>query len=222
MHRYFPDGINCIGANAKDVSSVVATFKASNSDYTAKEMLAVAESILRQTEYSEEVLVAFGMIAHLVKQYDDSLLIRFRYWLENYASNWAHVDDLCTKTAFKYLMTHPHLIEETQAWSTSKIAWCRRASNVIWVKFVSRKMGSSVYSLKKRLIFENCDRLMHDKDEFVQKSIGWLLKVSSQTYEKDVIAYIKKNHANMQRTTIRYALEKIDKKTRNIILLDMK
>jgi len=50
---------------------------------------------------------------------------------------------------------------------------------------------------------------MHDKDEYVQKSIGWLLKVTSLHHLHDVIEYIEDNASTMARPTIRYAIEKM-------------
>ncbi len=217
--RYFPQGINCIGATASDIKLIISNFQTENDDIKAIEMLAITEYILRNVEYSEEVLIAFGLINKFVKfNYNDDLLLSFEFWLENYTTNWSHVDDLCIKTIYQFLLTRPHLIEKTNHWAYSKISWCRRASNVVWVKFVKRKIGKSTYYLNKELVFKNCDLLINDKDEFVQKSIGWLLKATSLHHQNDVIKYIEMNFENMTRVTIRYAIEKMDTRTRNDIL----
>ena len=221
--RYFPDGINCIGANAADIKSIISSFHSDshseNGQLTAVEVLAIAEHLLLTAQCHEENLIAFGLLNKLVKKnYDDDLLLRFEYWLEHYANNWAQVDDLCIKTIYQFLLSRPHLIEKTQHWATSEVSWCRRASNVVWVKFIKRGMGKSTYCLDKQLVFKNCDLLIDDKDEFVQKSIGWLLKVTSQHHENDVIEYIENNATKMTRPTMRYAIEKMDAATRQRLL----
>ena len=217
--RYFPNGVNCIGATAADIKLIVSNFQAQNAEITAAEMLAITEFILRNAEFSEEVLIAFGLINKFVKNhYDDDLLLRFEFWLENYTSNWSHVDDLCIKTIYQFLIARPHLIERTNHWALSKVSWCRRASNVVWVKFIKRKIGKSIYYLDKKLVFRNCDLLINDEDEFVQKSIGWLLKATSLHHQDDVVKYIENNFAKMTRSTIRYAIEKMDADTRKNIL----
>jgi 3-methyladenine DNA glycosylase AlkD len=86
------------------------------------------------------------------------------------------------------------------------------------VKFVKRKIGKSTYYLDKELVFKNCDLLINDKDEFVQKSIGWLLKATSLHHQDDVIKYIEMNFEKMTRLTIRYAIEKMETSTRKDIL----
>ncbi len=158
--RYFPHGIHCIGANASDIKFVISDFQTNNPNLTAIQMLAVTEHLLKHAEYSEEVMVAFGLINKFVKHnFDENLLLRFEFWLKNYATNWSLVDDLCIKTIYSFFMTRPELITNTQHWAHSNVSWCRRASNVVWVKFVKRKMGKSTYSLDKNLIFKNCNIL---------------------------------------------------------------
>ena len=217
--RYFPQGITCIGATSSDITTIISNFHTNNPSLTAGEVLCITEEVLKNSKYSEEVMVAYGLINKFVKKnYNDDLLLRFEYWLEHYSTNWALVDDLCIKTIYNFLLHRPHLIEKTQHWSASKVSWCRRASNVVWVKFIKRKIGKSIYYLDKGLVFKNCDILLGDEDEFVQKSVGWLLKVASLQHENDVITYIQNNYTYMQRSTIRYAIEKMDKHTRQEIL----
>jgi 3-methyladenine DNA glycosylase AlkD len=218
-HRYFPHGINCIGATAPDIKLIIDNFHCDNTELTAVEMLSITEYLLQEAEFSEEILLAFGLLNKFVKNnYDESLLLRFEFWLENYVTNWSHVDDLCIKTIYQFLMSRPHLITKMQHWAYSDVSWCRRASNVVWVKFIKRKMGKSIYSLDKKLVFKNCDLLINDKDEFVQKSTGWLLKVTSVQHPQSVFEYIQKNCETMPRSTIRYAIEKMDVNTRKILL----
>ncbi len=221
--RYFPCGINCIGANATDIKLIIANFHRNNTELSADEVLKVTEYLLKTAHYSEEVLIAFGLINKFVKNnFQDDLLLRFKYWLEHYINNWAQVDDLCIKTIYQFLMARPHLIEDTQHWAHSQVSWCRRASNVVWVKFIKRKIGKSVYCLNKKLIFKKCDLLIQDDDYFVQKSVGWLLKVTAVQHEQDVINYLEKNHTKMTRATIRYAIEKMHIDTRKTLLASTK
>lgn len=217
--RYFPHGINCIGASAADIKLIISNFQQDNAKLTADEILVITEYLLKNAHYSEEVLLAFGLINKFVKKhYGDELMLRFEYWLEHYANNWSQVDDLCIKTIYQYLLARPHLIATTQHWAHSQVSWCRRASNVVWVKFIKRKIGKSIYYLDDKLVFNNCDLLIEDEDEFVQKSIGWLLKVTAIHHQQAVIDYLFLNHSNMARTTIRYAIEKMPLTTRKQVL----
>jgi len=68
------------------------------------------------------------------------------------------------------------------------------------------------------LVFENCDLLLADSDPYVQKSVGWLLKATSLQHKAEVVAYIEANHQSMQRSTIRYAIEKMNNVERKSLL----
>ena len=217
--RYFPHGVNCIGVTALDIKSIIADFQSDNSELTAIEALSITEHLLQSAQHHEEKLIAFGIINKFVKNnFEDDLLLQFECWLETYTDNWSQVDDLCIKTIYRFLMARPHLIEKTQHWAYSKVSWCRRASNVVWVKFIKRNIGKSTYYLDRELVFNNCDLLIEDEDEYVQKSIGWLLKVTSLHHEQEVIEYIQDNFTKMTRPTIRYAIEKMDAKIRQRLL----
>lgn len=218
--RYFPPGFQCLGANASDIKGILKDFQTQHADLNAEQTLTITQALLKEAKYNEEFLLAFALINKFVKRhYDDALLSRFEYWLEDYADNWSLVDDLCLKSIYNFLMTRPHLIESMQHWAHSKSPWCRRASCVVWVKFIKRKIGKDVYFLDTALIFKQCDLLLEDDNDFVQKGVGWLLKVTSVEHETEVIAYIHKNHGNMTRSTLRYAIEKMETQTRKSLLL---
>lgn len=217
--RYFPDTENFIGINAGDILTVIKEFDEKNKNLNTEQLLQLVEYLLAKAQYSEEVLIAFGLLNKYVKKhYGPELLARFQFWLENYSTNWSHVDDLCIKTIYRYMLARPDMITLTATWAASPVNWCRRASCVVWVKFIERKIGKNVYRLDKELIFQHCKSLIEDEDEFVQKSIGWLLKVSARLYEKEVIDFIWENRYSMKRATMRYAIEKMDKETRARVL----
>ena len=219
IRHYFPEGIVTSGAMAGDVTTIIKAFHTQNADLSPDTVLAISEAILKNAYHSEEIMVAFGLLNKLVKRnYDDDLLSRFEFWLEHYASNWGHVDDLCIKTIYQFFLSRTHLIASIQPWSTSSVSWCRRASNVAWVKFIKRPIGSQIYYLDTSLVFENCNRLLFDGDVFVQKSVGWLLKVTSLHHQTEVLDYLRANAQVMQRPTLRYALEKVDKASRLSIM----
>ena len=118
MQRFFPTYIHCAGAMAGDIATVIKHFHAQNSDLSPQQVLLISETLLKDAQYSEEVLLAFGLLNKLVKKhFDDDLLNRFTYWLEHYTSNWAHVDDLCLKTVYNFLLSRTYLIEDIQQWN---------------------------------------------------------------------------------------------------------
>ncbi len=210
MQRFFTEHVNCLGVKMPQITSVINGFHQKHDSVSAPQILAISNEYLQSAEYNEDVFVGYGLVRRHIKQYDEQFIFQMRDWIERYASNWAHVDDLCLKTIYPYLLNNPNLIEQIRFWSSSESPWCRRASNVAWVKFVCRKIGKKEYRLNTDLIFSQCHSLLSDDDIYVQKSIGWLLKVTSQYYPEQVLQFIDMHKPNFQRLTINYALEKYD------------
>ena len=98
---------------------------------------------------------------------------------------------LCLKTIYQFLLHHVNLISNIQKWTHSDSNWCRRASNVVMIKFLNRKIDKkTIYRIDKKLLFNNCLALIHDTDIYVQKSIGWLLKEASVFYRDEVSRFL--------------------------------
>jgi 3-methyladenine DNA glycosylase AlkD len=57
--------------------------------------------------------------------------------------------------------------------------------------------------------FDICDRLIGDRDDMVQKAVGWLLKEISRTEPRVVLEYLLEHRDLMSRLTLRYAAEKL-------------
>jgi 3-methyladenine DNA glycosylase AlkD len=104
----------------------------------------------------------------VVRRIDDAdrLFDHLQGWLEADVSNWAQCDDLCIKPLYLHLKRHHHQLDRVYRLGSSSSPWCRRASNVALVKFVGR---SKHFDLDRTLA--NCERLLPDKDPYVQKGI---------------------------------------------------
>lgn len=50
---------------------------------------------------------------------------------------------------------------------------------------------------------------MKDKEDLVQKGYGWMLKVASDSHQKEVFDFVMKHKKEMKRTALRYAVEKM-------------
>ena len=67
-------------------------------------------------------------------------------------------------------------------------------------------------------IFEITDMLLLDQDDLVQKGYGWLLKVASKVYQREVFEYVLNKKEIMPRTSLRYAIEKMPKELKEIAM----
>ncbi|GMT98508.1 hypothetical protein KH5H1_26270 [Corallococcus caeni] len=81
--RYFPTDIRALGVGNAEVRRI-ADALVKQRGLSPEDCLAVTEDLLAQATHHEEVLLGFAMVRKAVgRAFDESLLDRFRYWLEH-------------------------------------------------------------------------------------------------------------------------------------------
>ena len=152
--------------------------------------------------YIEESFVASKWSYSLRNQYEAADFETFEKWIDKYVSNWASCDTFCNNTIGAFLQMYPEYLPSLKRWARSTNRWMRRAAAVSLI--VPARKGAFL-----KEIFEIADILLTDKDDLVQKGYGWMLKVASKPYQKEVFDYVMTNKAKMPRTALRYAIEKM-------------
>ena len=97
---------------------------------------------------------------------------------------------------------YPEYVTELKRWATSTNRWLKRAAAVSLI--IPARHGLFLTE-----IFEITDILLLDNDDLVQKGYGWMLKATSQSYQKEVFDYVMSKKTIMPRTALRYAIEKM-------------
>jgi 3-methyladenine DNA glycosylase AlkD len=102
---------------------------------------------------------------------------------------------------------YPQYLKVLKQWARSSNMWVRRASAVSLI--VPAKHGMFLKD-----VFELADILLYDKEDLVQKGYGWLLKEASRKNCREIFGFIMKHKADMPRTALRYAIEKMPENLR--------
>ncbi|TET21492.1 MAG: DNA alkylation repair protein [Candidatus Cloacimonadota bacterium] len=205
IKRFFKEGqeINLIGVRTPVVRGISKKYFSQINSKSKKEILNLCEELLKNG-YSEEQGIAFGWAARLKDDFSPTDFNRFRSWLKKYVKNWGHCDGYCFGVLGPFIYAFPQYIPEIKKWTGSKNRWFRRASAVLVIYLLKDKKYL-------KTAFNIADRLLLDEDDLVQKGYGWLLKEASNRYQKEVFDYVIKHKAEMPRTALRYAIEKMPK-----------
>lgn len=201
--RFFKEGetAQVYGVKMADVRKIAKDLFKQLKKLPKQEVLLLCDELWK-SKYLEEAVVACVWSESLHKLYEPPDFNIFQHWVDNYIDNWAACDTLCNQTIGIFIMMYPEFLAGLKKWATSSNRWMKRASAVSLI--VPARKGLFLED-----IFEIADTLLCDPDHMVQKGYGWMLKVASQTHEKEVFDYVVSKKAVMPRTALRYAIEKM-------------
>jgi 3-methyladenine DNA glycosylase AlkD len=128
-------------------------------------------------------------------------------WQET-VDNWGLCDGL-SKIYTKTLELIPdEVLKQLKKWNKSNNLWDRRQSVVSLLYFSRTKKVVLPYNT----IIKFTDRLLNDKEYYVQKAVGWSLKELYNIYPKETLRYLEENIKRVSSTAFSPATEKIKKK----------
>jgi 3-methyladenine DNA glycosylase AlkD len=168
---------------------------------------------LMPDRYLEVKAVGLELLARYHKDFTAKVLARCKRWLsKNYSSNWATTDEMCGVVIGPLLVTHPTLIREMRTWSKDKNMWVRRASIVGLLQPMRR--GHTL-----GLVYEIAKRLHPDREDLIQKAVGWGLREAGKVDSARLEDYLRSNVRVIPRTSFRYAIERFDAEKRKQLLM---
>jgi 3-methyladenine DNA glycosylase AlkD len=126
----------------------------------------------------------------------------FERWIDRYVSNWAACDAVSTKLVAACVENEPGLMGEMREWTEAENLWKRRAAAVGLV--VEARRGRHL-----PFLLDTADRLLADREEMVQKGVGWLLKETYPKHPEDTVDFLLRGKQRTTRLVLRYAAEKM-------------
>ena len=206
--RWFKEELkNPIGFKGPIVKKVAKELFKQAKEIPKEDLLDSCEVLYRSGLQGESGAASIW-ISKISRKFTKSDFIRFESWLKKYVDNWGRCDTFCAGFFGELILMFPDLVTRTRKWAKSKNRWLRRASAVILIP--SLKKGRQLDNA-----FEVADILLHDNDDMVQKGYGWMLKVAAGKNQDEVYRYVLEHKAEMPRTALRYAIEKMSDNLKN-------
>lgn len=162
--------------------------------------LKVADELYK-SEVFEEATVAESILKEFKNYFDNSTFDKFDKWID-YIKNWANIDMLCGWLITPIILKDDTKLKTILRWTKSKNRWRRRAAAVSFVKPI--KKGKY---LKQAL--EVAEELIQDKDEMVQKGVGWFLKEAGAVFPDEITKFLMKRQPKISKLVLRLACEKL-------------
>lgn len=122
-------------------------------------------------------------------------------------NNWDFVDRAAPRVVGKYLYDFNKPRDILYELAKSENPWMRRTA-----------IYSTAWFLKNGELddtFRIAENLLYDDHELVQKGVGTWLRQAGKKDEQRLLDFLEKNAANMPRTMLNVAVEKLDKEQKN-------
>jgi len=180
-------------------------------DWSIDEAMAFAETLIVDRHLEAKAL-GIEVVARYRRAFTPRLLRAWKRWLAaSHAANWATTDAMCGALIGPLLLQRPELRARLRGWSGDRNMWVRRASIVGLIQCARR--GESL-----DLVYEIARRLHADKEDLIQKAVGWSLREAGKTDMPRLERYLREHGPAIPRTTLRYAIERFPQTKRRALL----
>jgi 3-methyladenine DNA glycosylase AlkD len=182
-------------------------------DWSVGEAMAFADKLIVD-RFLETKSVGISVLARYRRSLTPALLPRWKAWLAgNHSSNWATTDAICGELIGPVLIAHPAKAAVMRAWSKDGNMWVRRASIVGLCPLARHGQALD-------LVYEIARRLHVDKEDLIQKAVGWALREAGKTDPGRLERYLRANGPSIPRTTVRYAIERFPPAKRKALMAE--
>lgn len=172
-------------------------------------LLAVAQKLFSGPTLEEKGL-GVALLERSVRQFREAEFRRLEGWLR-WVTNWAACDALLVTLVGPMIAADGGYLPRVWRWGRSRNRWHRRAAAVALVPSARQRRHLPA-------IFRLSSCLLEDRDDMVQKAVGWLLREAGKAQPKPVVAYVMRVRRRAPRLVLRTACETLPAPARRRIL----
>ena len=199
--RYLKSDLDFLGATVPMMRRAVKRAAAAHPDLSRAELLDLVTNLWEPAIF-ELRLAAFEFLklrSELLTGEDLPLLER----LLRESKTWALVDALCAGALGELIDRTPSLELELDRWATDDDFWIRRSA--LLVHLTPLRRGEGHFDRFTRY----ADAMLEEKEFFVRKAIGWVLRDTARLRPELVAAWVGPRTHRMSGVTIREAVKRL-------------
>lgn len=210
--RFFKTGKGEYGEGDVFLGVTVPDQRAVAKEFWSKIQLDDLSELLTSPIHEHRHLALLMLVSKYEKSKEEnerSAFVTFYLDHKSHINNWDLVDSSC------YKILGRHCFENQDASILYALAdeenlWSKRIAIVATMFYI--KKGQ--YEHTKEIVQKN----LHHSHDLMHKANGWLLREMGNKDERELIIFLEKYYHNMPRTTLRYAIEKLDEHVRQDFL----
>lgn len=189
------------GVSIWEINNIVKEYRKKNPTLEKDKLFKLTTKLWNSPSHEEKTIAL-----KLLESYNSYLSLKDMELLERMlyqSTGWAHVDEIACHLVSSILCKNKQAYSYLKKWAISDNFWLRRASVISQILLFREGKGD------KDLFFKISQRLLHEKEFFIRKAIGWTLREMSKTDPESVANFINKFKDQMSGLTFREGSRKL-------------
>jgi 3-methyladenine DNA glycosylase AlkD len=172
LKSYLKSPLEFYGISVAELRLLARDYKKGSPDPGKEHLNELARS-LWDTEYHEERTLAIILLEIFPRYLDAGNMPMLESMLVQ-CSTWDHVDALSTMVVGRIIEKDAGVLDYLRRWSRSESFWMRRAALIAQLRLLRRGDGDV------ELFLEFAREMIEEKEFFIRKAIGWVLRELSK------------------------------------------
>ena len=196
---YLKSDLEFLGVGLPEMRRIVRAVKQQDGELNRHELLALVRALWKTPLFERRMMVVLLLEAFqpLLQRADISMLER----LIRQSKTWAFVDELAIAITGPLVERDPALLRVLDRWATDPDFWVRRSAMLALLRPLRRGRGDFLRFSRY------ADRMLEDREFFIRKSIGWVLRETGKPQPDMVFAWLLPRASRASGITVREAVK---------------
>jgi 3-methyladenine DNA glycosylase AlkD len=207
---YLKSDLEFLGVGLSEMRRIVRAVTQQDGDLNRPELLALVRMLWKTPVFERRMMAVLLLEAFqpLLRPGDIPMLER----LIRRSKTWAFVDELAIVITGPLVERSPELLPVLDRWAEDDDFWLRRSAMLALLRPLRRGGGDF------RRFARYADRMLADKEFFIRKSIGWVLRETGKPQPDMVYAWLLPRAARASGVTVREAVKYLSPSQRAEVL----
>lgn len=199
--RYLKSDLDFLGVSVPGIRAVVTAADRARPGLGRPEALAWARALWREPVH-ERRIAAIELLRRHVRHLLPADLADVEAWIRE-AHGWAYVDPLAGDIAGPIALLHPDAWTLIDAWAPDEDFWIRRSALLTLLPGIRRG------GLDRERFERYATPMLTEKEFFIRKAIGWVLREASKKDPAYVAAWTRSHLNQMSGVTFTEAVRRL-------------
>jgi 3-methyladenine DNA glycosylase AlkD len=205
--RFFKDGYDAYGIeNNLFLAQLNQWFEQLKQGFKLAEFKKLFVELQKSGKY-EEISTSIWFLTRLKKYHTKTLFKQIMTWVDQYYTNWAHVDVLSGQVLSAMVLDKVITLNDLLVYHENESKWIKRCIPVTMVSVFQEE--NNIQSILKV-----GNLMLNDPVREVGQGVGWMLREAWKKYPEKIEKLLIKHIKTGNRTAYQYTCEKMDKEYR--------